>query len=359
MQTTKFYPSVWNGARIRRSQVPLSGFAESLIREMSDSSRKSTAKSCRSTINSLTAFTGNENLLIEEITSTLMCRYEDRLLDEGLHKNTVSFYMRNLRAIRNKAINRGIMSPSFENPFAGVHTGIYETKKRALTGDELRRLTRLSSQESLSPAENRALLYFLFGFHACGMSFIDLAFLKKSDISDDHIHYFRKKTRQSISVMITAPMKKILEYFSGMVVGSTYLFPLIDPRKGDERKQYESALRVQNRHLKKLGKLAGIEKSISTHVSRHSWATIAREEDFPVSVISECLGHRDEKTTAIYLNSFAIEVRDRASKRISAVIANPVISKPAFRTKTGREDTPDCQSYNGERVRPKKMSVSS
>jgi hypothetical protein len=347
--------------------------------------------------NCLARFSGNENLLLEDITSGLLCHYDDSLIRLGRKPNSISFHMRNLRAIYNKAIRRGLVAVPAENLFANVHTGVYQTRKRALSKEEMRALSELTGnlpeddemetirtngiprtsrasrtsraaetidvidtvalepvisvetaaittttaadttatataaatatatvvkkqRQALSEVLYRSLLYFLFCFHARGMAFIDLAFLKKSTICDGYIHYSRQKTGKFLSVKINSCMQKILGYFSSMVTDSPYLFPIIHPAKGNERKQYETALALQNRRLKILGRIAGIPKLITTHVARHSWATIAKMKHVPLAVISDCLGHRDEKTTSIYLDSFESSVMDEASELVSNAI---------------------------------------
>ena len=52
------------------------------------------------------------------------------------------------------------------------------------------------------------------------------------------------------------------------------------------------------------------------YVARHSWASIARDEGIPISVISEGMGHDSESTTQIYLASLATQVIDKANKKI-------------------------------------------
>lgn len=71
-----------------------------------------------------------------------------------------------------------------------------------------------------------------------------------------------------------------------------------------------------NRNLKKIGEMAGIPISLSTYVSRHSWATIARERNIPLSVISEGLGHESEVTAQIYLDSIRSSTVDKANRLI-------------------------------------------
>jgi site-specific recombinase XerD len=72
-----------------------------------------------------------------------------------------------------------------------------------------------------------------------------------------------------------------------------------------------------NKYLKKIGKICGIEANLTSYVARHSWATIAKDLNVPISVISEGLGHEDIKTTQIYLDSFDADVIDKANEMIT------------------------------------------
>ena len=116
-------------------------------------------------------------------------------------------------------------------------------------------------------------------------------------------------------------MQSILNYFSQSNKNSVYVFPIIRDGGGSERLQYESGLRGQNKRLQRLALLAGLKEHVSTHVARHSWATMAKRENLPLWVISEGLGHSNEKTTYTYLASFERSVLDLAGERISTLLA--------------------------------------
>ncbi|NDV97660.1 hypothetical protein D0T84_22665, partial [Dysgonomonas sp. 521] len=122
------------------------------------------------------------------------------------------------------------------------------------------------------------------------MSFIDLAYLRKDNIGKGVISYYRKKTGQPIEVKLTDEMKDIIDSFSKETRYSPYLFPIIRDKDKDRRLQYETALRSYNRDLKDLARLSGVNQPVSSHVARHSWATIAKYERLPLSLISEGLG---------------------------------------------------------------------
>ncbi len=314
----------------------VTGFARRLAVELLSCGRYRTARAYRSAARSLAAFAGKD-LTLEEVRTGLLIEYEQWMRDNGLKMNTISFYMRNLRAMYYKAVKAGEIQPQKENPFSRVYTGVHETRRRALDREEMEALARLSSQLERRTAHRkdseeepegaktgdlrRSLLYFMFAYHSRGMSFIDLAYLRKSEIIGNTIRYKRKKTGFYMEVVVTPPMRKILRHFSRLTKNSPYVFPILSCEGPEARKNYETALSYQNKMLKILARRAGIGKRISTHVARHTWATMAKRLGYSVSLISEGLGHRDPKVTSIYLASFERSAMEEISKRLSNAIS--------------------------------------
>ena len=85
---------------------------------------------------------------------------------------------------------------------------------------------------------------------------------------------------------------------------------------GDERTQYQNAMYLTNRKLKVIGKMVGVQLPLTMYTARHSWASIAKNKNVPISVISEGMGHDSEMTTQIYLASLATAVVDKANNLI-------------------------------------------
>ncbi|WP_459952239.1 tyrosine-type recombinase/integrase [Dysgonomonas termitidis] len=150
-----------------------------------------------------------------------------------------------------------------------------------------------------------------------------MAYLRKENIRQGVISYYRKKTGQKIEVTVTPPLQRIIDSFSGESGNSPYLFPVIRDTDKSPRLQYENGLRLQNKRLKRLSALAGIGGKLSTHVSRHSWATTGKKQNLPLWVISEGLGHSSEKMTYTYLASFDRSTLDRANEQIALALAAP------------------------------------
>ena len=108
-------------------------------------------------------------------------------------------------------------------------------------------------------------------------------------------------------------MQEILDKYPENETG--YLLPIIR-MPGRERMQYRNMQRLVNNKLKEISAMAGLRMNLTMYVSRHSWASIARSQNIPLSVISEGMGHGSESTTQIYLASLDSSAIDRANETI-------------------------------------------
>ncbi len=309
----------------------LYAFTEKLAKEMESGGFFRTAKAYRTAATRLIDFSGNKSLGGEHITPELLGDFQAALKADGRTMNTISCYMRTLRAIYHKAIAEGRIARRTDNLFAGVYTGVSTTRKRALTQKELEILAAYDPTEEAPIRTKRqelpehlrpGLAMFLFCYHARGMCFIDMAFLKKTDLRGDTIRYKRHKTGQPIELQVLPAMRRIIEWFNPQTAGSPYLFPVITDADGDTNLQYESGLRLQNQRLKKIADVCGIAKRFSTHSARHSWATVAKNAGLPLAVISEGLGHTNQRTTEIYMASLERSVLNQASRLVSEAISS-------------------------------------
>ena len=293
-------------------------FMRGVIIKLKSLNKHRTAENYITTLNSFAQFRGDEDLLLSEVNADLMMQYEAYLVGRGVSKNTVSFYMRILRAVYNRAVEQELTEQ--RNPFKHVYTGIDKTVKRAISFAAIKRIKEL--ELSFQPVLDFARNMFLFSFYTRGMSFIDMAYLRKSDLKSGVITYRRRKTGQQLSIKWEPCMQEITDKYKrnstyrSMSSDSQYLFPILKPPFDNSRNQYRSALQQINKSLKMIAKLAKIDLPLTMYVARHSWASIARSKHIPLSVISEGLGHDSEATTQIYLASLDTAVIDRANSLI-------------------------------------------
>ncbi|MCC8133451.1 MAG: site-specific integrase [Tannerellaceae bacterium] len=301
----------------------LSGWVQALSDELTECGCFRTARAYRTTLKSFLNFCGKKDLFPGEITEKLIIAYERSLKERKLSLNTISFYMRNLRAICNKGNKQGLFNFPTENMFARVYTKVAVCRKRALSKQEMKGLENLLDNPLIPNEEKDPLRLFMFAFHARGMSFVDLAYLKKSDINlkRNTFSYFRRKTGQFIEVSLNRTLRQIIYYFTESNPSSPFLFPIIRDPTQPTYTQYCTGLRIQNQRLKQITVRARLGKSLSTHQARHAWATIAKNENIPIWVISEGLGHTSVATTYIYLDSFGVSVLDQAHQKVSRAIS--------------------------------------
>ena len=269
-----------------------------------------TGETYAATLRSFARFRQERDILLEELDSSVTTAYEAYLRTTGLSKNTTSFYMRILRAVYNRAVEQELTPQKY--PFRHVYTGVLRTTKRAVTLDVLRRIREPDTVRT--PQQEFAREMFLWSFYTRGMSFVDMAYLKKSDLKNGVLTYRRKKTGQQLSVRWEKCMQELLDKYPNP--HPVYLLPVITNPEVDERRQYKNIGHLVNRNLKAIGEKLGLTAPLTMYVARHTWASLAKSENIPISVISESMGHDSETTTRIYLASLDTAVVDRANRLV-------------------------------------------
>ena len=300
--------------RAPETVVGFMSFARKHISKLRQIGKSRCAEHYTTALNSLNRFNGNKEILFDDFNGDLMEKYEYYLKTEGLCPNSISYYMRNLRAIYNQAVEQGMTEQ--RSPFKHVYTGIAKTVKRAVTLAVIKCLRNLDLRHDRLSELARDL--FVFSFFTRGMAIIDIAYLRKSNLKNGILTYRRQKTGQQLTVRWEAPMQEIINRHGNQ--GSDFLFPLIDSARQDYRKQYYNAYSKLIRRLKKIGEQLGLTEPLTFHRSRHAWASIARENNVPLSVICEGMGHDSEKTTRIYLSSLDTSLIDKANSEIIGLL---------------------------------------
>ncbi len=288
-------------------------FANRIIDDLRLVGRQQTAERYEAVRNSFARFlAARGDVALCSVDASLVVAYECYLKSAGVCPNTSSFYMRGLRAIYNRAVEESLTWQ--RNPFKHVYTGVDKTVKRAVPLEIVRRLRDLDLAAERALDLSRDL--FMFSFYTRGMSFVDMAYLRKSDLKNGILSYRRRKTGQLLCVKWERPMQDIVCKYAGRTTGTPYLLPIIRGMKRDGRRQYKTVLHHVNRHLKTLGEMLGLSVPLTTYVARHTWASIAKSKNIPLAVISEAMGHDSEKTTLIYLTSLDASAVDNANSAI-------------------------------------------
>lgn len=275
------------------------------------------AAAYQSTRSSLARYTGNKEIKLSQVNSSFVNRYKDYLYESGVTENTIVYYIRNFRALYNLAVKDGFV-PCCDYPFRKICTRPCKTVKRALDRDQMLKLACLSLRSGSEL--KRSLDFFLFGFYAQGMAFVDIAYLKWKNISGNLIIYRRHKSKQLVQIVITPQIKSIIDTHGNDACGTDeYVFPII--KSGlDEYNQYRVALGRINRHLKTISVKQNIYPPLTTYMARHTWATLAREYGAPVSEISAGLGHTKEEMTLVYLKELDLTHLHQINKMVNGLL---------------------------------------
>ncbi len=298
----------------RRNKIDFIAFTQTLIDNLRRAGNRAKADRFTTVIRNLKRYLGDRDLSLDEFDSTLMMQYEAWMLNRGLRRNTSSYYLRGLRTIFLLAVEAfGLMVRS---PFNHVYTGIDKTRKRALPRKYLRKIS--AADLTARPRMAFARDVFLFSFYTRGMSFVDIAYLRQSDLVGGVLTYRRRKTRQELYIRWEPQMQAIVDRYHQS--GSPYLLPLITDTDKDAYAQYKNRCHSINRYLKRLGRELGLPIPLTTYVARHSWASLAQSSRVAISTISAAMGHDSERTTRIYLASLDTATVDRANRRVIADI---------------------------------------
>lgn len=258
-----------------RNDVGFVAFARTLIAHLSGIGRTSISTAYATTISSFLRFLDDRrDVALADFDSDLMQAYEVWLRDGGLCPNSSSYYMRNLRAIYNRAVERELTVQN--HPFRHVYTGVDKTVKRAVPLRVIRRIRDMDLTDS--PALDYARDMFMFSFYTRGMSFVDMAFLQKKDLHNGILSYRRRKTNQLLTIKWEKPMQDIVDKYD--TTASPYILPIIRDIGRDGRRQYKNVAHFVNIKLKSIGRRINLDIPLTTYVARHGWASIARSKNW-------------------------------------------------------------------------------
>ena len=307
---------------MKKNIIPtFSDYSQCLIDRLKEEGRFGTSRTYSKTRASFLSFI--KDIRMSEIDRDTIRRYNRYLAGRGVIRNTLSFYNRVLRAMYNKALKEYGFADA--HPFDSVYTGIDRTSSRAASEKSIAILATMDlpevhDREALSLTRDM----FLFSYVMRGMPFVDMVYLKKSQIKNGVMTYSRRKTGRTLRIKVEGEALFIINKYSQKNGGSEYVFPILDDHHGRKKTfmpeeaylRYSSSLSLYNRNLRRLSSMAGIADRLTSYVSRHSWATAAQNIGSGVSVISAALGHSSERMTKIYLGNLNSVIIDDTNRKL-------------------------------------------
>lgn len=302
----------------RKKQMTVYDYMQELIDNFKDRGKVNTAHTYVVLRNQLFKFYGKRKvLLFSDIDLRLLNKFETYLLKRGCSGGGISNYMRTLRSTYNKAIDDEYAEEKYY-PFS---------TNRKRKGYVISKLKSTASPRALSLSDMEkykafdydgflmlkdSYLLFLFSYYSRGMNFVDMAYLKKTDIVNGRLRYFRQKTGGKFNIPISENLQKILDEFSD--VDTEYVFPILDElHKSSTQQKYriKKCLKKMNSDLKEIGAILHLEIKLTSYVARHTYATTLKRKKANIGFISQAMGHADIQTTKAYLENFENEEIDK------------------------------------------------
>ena len=266
-------------------------------------------------------FQGNKDIPICDITPTMVNDFQTYLQAKQLKINSVNSYLSSLRAVYNAAVGEQLFKNKTQ-PFQKLKLKRDITVKKPLSDQQVKKMATVDFRDrpELALATDLA----LFSFMAYGMPFVDIVHLTRKNIHGQAIVYNRHKTGIGIRIEITSGMWQILR--KNESTDRDYLFPIMFPSATHH--QYKSMLSAHNETLKQVGRLLDIHTNLTSYVMRYTWASEARRQHVDIAVISQALGHTNEKTTRGYFNRLDQPELDLANRKITDPICEILRNKP-------------------------------
>lgn len=295
-------------------------YANKLINNLYQTNKVGNAMVYQTALNRFLCFTNYAELSFEQINYRLLDNFKNKLIADGVKANTISNYFRTLRAIFNKAIKEKLVSRD-AYCFTDLSFKSERTQKRAITKEELLTFANYPVREGKQ--EWHAKNIFLLSFSLIGISFTDLAYLKHSNINNGRVEYKRRKTGKFYSIKLTDEALKVLSYYSRK--DRKYLLPILPENIMEDSLRAKhtiiQSIKTTNKYLNRIAEKCSLPE-LTTYVSRHTWATLAKRMGYSNELIAEAMGHEfGNKTTAIYLDGFEKEVVDAMVEHVSKITA--------------------------------------
>lgn len=246
------------------------------------------------------------DILFSDIDYSFLTDWETYLRQRQVMETTLFAYLKNLRAVYNRAIKEGIAKA--ENyPFQEYKLSQFNTStiKRAVSRGDIKAIESLDTSNEL-PRIIEAKQYALFSYYVFGINLTDMAYLRWADIDSNNVlSYRRQKTGEVITVELFPEALQIADYFRPLTGNGPYIFPIIDPEvhaTAQSREDRINKVRTRtNKALKEIARKTGIEGNLTMYTMRHSLASHLHEKGAPASIIQSVLGHQTEAQTRTYL----------------------------------------------------------
>jgi integrase/recombinase XerD len=298
-------------------KVGLIRYAETYLKRVEASKAIATYRKRKCTVSRLKEFKKNNPIYFSEVSVSFLRDFEHFLFSKGNGKNTVGNHIRIVRTILYSAIKEGHFDQG-KNPFFKYTIEKEKVSKPKLTEEELKIIESLGIKRDSLLWQVRNI--FMFSYYCHGMRSGDAIRLKWASIQNERLIYVMGKTKTIKDIALSGKAKLILKDYTKKN-DKDYVFPFLVAGIDDTNEllifnRVSAKNSLINKYLKILARKAGIPKKLSFHISRHSFASIARDKTRDISSIQKALGHTSIKVTEAYLSSISNDQLDEFSIKV-------------------------------------------
>lgn len=270
-------------------------------------------------VNCFKSFLKCEKFPLEQITVPLLKSFQTYLIEKKLSQRTITNYLIIIRTIYNSAIRDGIVDVK-HYPFGRnkVQIKFPETQKVGLTEEEVKKLEDLDLEFGSKEWHSRNV--WLFSFYLAGIRVADVLKTKWSEIQDGRLQYRMNKNQKLVSLKIPDKILVILSYYKiDKIANDDYIFPELKGIDKENKKAIVSttsnADKNLNKYLKRIAKLAKIDKKITMHISRHTFGNISGNK-ISIQMLQKLYRHSSITTTVNYQSNFIHKDVDDALENV-------------------------------------------
>lgn len=322
-------------------------YVKKVKQEIYDAGGQRNYKKYNDFYNKLTYFLENEkkvnDITFKGLTPSFLSAFHSHLKtlrnqrhpEKFLHPNSIAVTLNIFKTLINRAIEIDRQMKFDTNPFIAYSYKTIKTSKEKLSETEIGLLENV--ELDMNSLHHHARNCFLFSFYCAGIRAGDLLQLRWINITaDNRLEYqMDKNTKPRNFKLIPKAITILNQYKKEENKLTDYIFPFLDPKADyaiaitqDEISTMSRALNEKrlsrisannallNKYIKKVAKQVGITKTVSMHIARHTFASIAKQKNIANGVIQELLAHENSKTTDVYMGNFDTSVQDNALNSI-------------------------------------------
>lgn len=229
--------------------------------------------------------------------------------EKKLHRNTINKYHSRLKSVSTKLIGLGYLT---HNPYINFKLNSVKSERKYLDAVELEKIEAFDFSNNQSLEKVRDI--FVFSCYT-GIRFQDAQSLKESNLTQteerSYIKFSQEKTSNTVFIPLLPKAKVIIEKYN--TTDERIVLKKLLPKITNQK---------LNAYLKVIANLVGINKELTHHMARHTFATtICLNNNMPMEDVSKLLGHTNIKTTQVYgriteqrLNNSIDEINKKISK---------------------------------------------